>query len=364
MEWWQAAAAARALGGGPPGPDLTHDSRQLAPGMAFAAGPGFRVDGHDYLEAALAAGASALVVQADREEKWARLRGRVPLVVVGAGRAALEGTVVQRLLARAVAAGRRSMAVEASSEGLALQRLAGCRFDLAVFTNLTRDHLDFHGTMERYLAAKGILFEMLDDPSTKAFPKAAGLNADDEASAYLKGRSQARPITYGLGEGADVRAEDVAAAGFGLRFRVQALGGEAKAVVPLMGRFHVYNSLAAVAAALSQGVSLRDAVGALASFAGVPGRLERIDCGQPFQVFIDIASTPAALAHVLEALRPGGGGGGGGGLSRAGVGRRAARRPPGCGVPRPPPRPARRGPRPPGGGGRRRRRPTACPSSP
>jgi len=372
MEWWQAAAGARALGEVPPVPDLTHDSRQLAPGMAFAAVPGFRVDGHDYVEAALAAGASALVVQADREEKWARLRGRVPLVVVGDVRSALgpmaaavhgdpsaklrlvgvtgtdgktttthlvahvldacglgcgylssvgfdagggfelnashmttlEGTVVQRLLARAVAAGRRSMAVEASSEGLALQRLAGCRFDLAVFTNLTRDHLDFHGTMERYLAAKGILFEMLDDSSTKAFPRAAVLNADDDASAYLRDRSQARPITYGLGEGADVRAEDVAAAGFGLRFRVQAHGGEANAAVPLMGRFNVYNSLAAVAAALSQGVSLRDAVGALASFAGVPGRLERIDCGQPFQVFIDIASTPAALAHVLEALRP------------------------------------------------------------
>src|SRR3972149_9792140 len=89
MEWWQAAAAARALGEVPSVPDLTHDSRQLAPGMAFAAVPGFRVDGHDYLEAALAAGASALVVQADREEKGARLRGRVPLVVVGDVRSAL-----------------------------------------------------------------------------------------------------------------------------------------------------------------------------------------------------------------------------------------------------------------------------------
>src|SRR3972149_2004337 len=89
MEWWQAAAAARALGEVPSVPDLTHDSRQLAPGMAFAAVPGFRVDGHDYVEAALAAGASALVVQADREEKWARLRGPGPPVVVGDVRSAL-----------------------------------------------------------------------------------------------------------------------------------------------------------------------------------------------------------------------------------------------------------------------------------
>ena len=372
MEWWRAAAAARAIGEPPAVADLTHDSRLVAPGTAFAAVPGFRHDGHDYLAAAAAAGAPALVVQADSEAKWGPFAGRVPLVIVedvravlgplaaavhgwpaqklrlvgvtgtdgktttthlvghvldacglacgylssvgfetGAGfelnashMTTLEGTLVQKRLAEAVAAGRRSMAVEASSEGLALHRLAGCLFDVAVFTNLTRDHLDFHGTMERYLEAKGILFEMLEEASAKRFAKAAVLNADDAASAYLRRRSAAAVITYGLSGDADVRGEAVAADGGGLRFGVRAAGEAAVAFVPLLGRFNVYNSLAAVAVALSQGGRLADAAGALAGFAGVPGRLERIDCGQPFAVYVDIASTPAALEGVLEALRP------------------------------------------------------------
>lgn len=372
MEWWQAVAGARLIGRPTVVSGLTHDSRLVRPGTAFVAVPGFRRDGHDYLEAALAARAPALVVQADREAKWSALRGRATLVVVedvrralgplaaavhgrpsaklrfigvtgtdgktttthliahvleGCGLACgylssvgfdtgrgmelnashmttLEATLVQERLAAAVAAGRRSMAVEASSEGLALHRLAGCEVDVAVFTNLTRDHLDFHGTMERYLAAKGTLFEMLDEPSHKPFPKAAVLNADDAASAYLRGRSAAPAITYGLSEAADVHGDEVTTTPAGLRFRVRAGGQAGAAELPLLGRFNVYNGLAAVATALSQGVLLSDAAAALAGFPGVPGRLERIDCGQPFAVYVDIASTPAALANVLEALRP------------------------------------------------------------
>jgi UDP-N-acetylmuramoyl-L-alanyl-D-glutamate--2,6-diaminopimelate ligase len=373
MSWWQIEGA-RAIGEAPDVGEITHDSRLVKPGTAFAAVPGFQSDGHDYIEAALRAGAGALVVQADREAKWRPFQEQAPLVVVEDVRAALgplaaavygdpseklrivgvtgtdgktttthltahvldrcglacgyltsvgfdtgggfepntlhmttmEGTLVQAALAGAVAAGRRSMVVEASSEGLALHRLDGCRFDAAIFTNLSRDHLDFHGTMERYLEAKGILFEKLGETSAKDFPKAAVINADQMASAYISEKAKAPLITYGIDNGADfqARARFIRSEGYGLSFRVEAEGTAVEARAPLVGLFNVYNCLAAVGVARSQGVALEDAVAALASFPGVPGRLEVIDCGQPFRVYVDIASTPAAMENVLRALRP------------------------------------------------------------
>ena len=371
MEWWQRVDSAQTRGALPLVAGITHDSRDVKPGFAFAAVPGTRADGHDFLAAAIDAGAAAAVVQADREPKWRGFEDRLPLLVMPDVRAAMgllaaavyhdpstrlrlvgvtgtdgktttthlighvldacglqcgylssvgfdtgagfelnathmttvEATSIQSMLADAVSAGRQSMAVEASSEGLAQSRLEGCEFDVAVFTNLTRDHLDFHGTMERYLEAKGQLFEMLERPSSKRFPRTAVLNADEEASAYLRGRSGAPVITYGTGE-ADLRASEIAGEGFVLRFEVQHGGERLPASVPLLGRFNAYNSLAAIATAVSQGVALRDAVAALADFPGVPGRLERIERGQAFAVFVDIASTPAALENVLKALRP------------------------------------------------------------
>jgi UDP-N-acetylmuramoyl-L-alanyl-D-glutamate--2,6-diaminopimelate ligase len=372
VNWWQSIAEAQPVGVLPPVVGITHDSRLVAAGFAFAAVPGRQSDGHDFLGAALQRGAVALVVQADREARWAPYTGRVPLLVVADVRAALgplaaavhenpsrrlrlvgvtgtdgkttsthliahvldrcgfeagylssvgfdsglgfelndshmttlEATAIQSRLAQALANGKQSMVVEASSEGLAQGRLEGCEVDVAVFTNLTRDHLDFHGTMERYLAAKGLLFEMLARSTAKKFSRTAVLNADDQASEYLKGLSEAPIITYGSSGQCDLRAAGIEAEGFGLRFELHAEGSVFRAVVPLTGRFNAYNSLAAVAVAHSQGADIAQAVDALATFPGVPGRLERIDCGQPFGVFVDIASTPAALENVLQALRP------------------------------------------------------------
>jgi UDP-N-acetylmuramoyl-L-alanyl-D-glutamate--2,6-diaminopimelate ligase len=216
----------------------------------------------------------------------------------------VEATAIQSMLGRGVAAGRQSMVVEASSEGLAQGRLNGCEVDVAVFTNLTRDHLDFHGTMERYLEAKGLLFRKLDEASTKTYPRAAIVNVDDAASEYLRRLSKAPAVTYGVEREADFRTRDVLVEGFGLRFEVEHAGRTVEARVPLIGRFNAYNSLAAVAVACSQGVGIEEATAALASFPGVPGRMERIVEGQPFALFVDIASTPAALENVLKALRP------------------------------------------------------------
>jgi UDP-N-acetylmuramoyl-L-alanyl-D-glutamate--2,6-diaminopimelate ligase len=345
----------------------------VRPGMGFIAVPGYRADGHDFIEAALRAGAEAAVVEAGRETKWGAFEGRIPLVVVPDCREAmgslaaavhdfpsrklrvigitgtdgktttshitahvlqtcgleagylssvgfdigsgfelneshmttLEGTLIQSRLAQAVRVGRKTMVLEASSEGLALHRLEGCEVDVAIFTNLTRDHLDFHGTMERYLAAKGLLFEKLAEATAKRFPRIAILNADDASSfQYLRGVAGAAVLTYGIESSADVRGSDVETEPAGLRFNVQVAGDKLAATAPLVGQFNAYNCLAAIATAISQGVVAREAVETLASFPGVPGRLERIDQGQPFRVYIDIASTPAALENVLRALRP------------------------------------------------------------
>ena len=371
MEWW-AVEGARAVGEPPPVAEITYDSRRAGPETAFIAVPGRQADGHDFLAAALAAGAPALVVQSDHETKWQPFRGRAPLVILPDTRAAmgllaaavygkpssrlltigvtgtdgktttshltahvldslgfpcgyltsvafdtgrglelndshmttLEAPAIQKALAAAETNGRRAMVVEASSEGLAQHRLAGCEFDVAVFTNLTRDHLDFHGTMDAYRAAKGLLFEMLAAPSGKDFPRAAIVNADDPASEFMAGRSNRRSLTYAVETSADLRGRLLAAEPAGLRFEVGVGGEKIEAFAPLFGRFNLYNCLAAAAVAISQGHELRPALETLATFPGVPGRLERIDCGQPFAVVVDIASTPAALENVLAALRP------------------------------------------------------------
>jgi UDP-N-acetylmuramoyl-L-alanyl-D-glutamate--2,6-diaminopimelate ligase len=216
----------------------------------------------------------------------------------------LEAPAIQEALADAVANGKQGMVVEASSEGLAQHRLDGCEFDVGVFTNLSRDHLDFHGTMEAYRNAKGRLFEMLEDAALKPFARAAIVNADDEASEHMGTRTTAPKLTYSMEREADLRARLIASTPEGIQFVVEAGGEEIDAFAPLFGQFNVYNCLAAAGTALSQGYEIRPALAALADFAGVPGRLERIDCGQVFTVIVDIASTPAALEHVLAALRP------------------------------------------------------------
>jgi UDP-N-acetylmuramoyl-L-alanyl-D-glutamate--2,6-diaminopimelate ligase len=372
MSWWQSVPESRLIGDDIVIHDLTHDSRLVRPGVGFIAVPGRQSDGHDYLDAAIEAGASAIVVQTGHEAKWSGAIGRTTVVVVPDSRVAMgplaaavhgnpssklrivgltgtdgktttthltahvlercglaagylssvgfdagrgfetneshmttiEATLLQSQLARAVAAGRETMVVEASSEGLAMGRLNGCEVDVAVFTNLTRDHLDFHGTMESYLAAKGLLFEMLALPSQKRFPRAAIVNIDDPASAYLRGLVHVPVVAYGASKEAGLRATDIMVTDGGLRFNLEAGGRSIPVTAPLVGRFNAFNCLAALAIAQSQGIDLARAVSALSDFPGIPGRLELVDCGQPFRVYIDIASTPAALENVLKALRP------------------------------------------------------------
>jgi UDP-N-acetylmuramoyl-L-alanyl-D-glutamate--2,6-diaminopimelate ligase len=215
----------------------------------------------------------------------------------------LEAPEVQGRLAAMVEAGMRYAVIEASSHGLALHRVDECAFDVAVFTTLSSDHLDFHGTLEEYRDAKGRLFRMLDESSAKDVPRAAVLNVDDPASAYFRALTRTPIVTYGLEQATDVRAESVQAEGLASRFRLTTPSGAADVSAPLAGRFNVYNCLAAAAVGLSQGLSLHEIVRGLESFPGVPGHLQLIEAGQPFRVVVDIASTPEALRKVLEVLR-------------------------------------------------------------
>ncbi len=215
----------------------------------------------------------------------------------------LEAPEVQRHLARIRDGGGHYGVVEASSHGLDMHRVDRCAFDVGVFTNLTPDHLDYHGTMERYRDAKARLFRMLDDSMGKGVPKAAVLNADDPASAYMGSATQVRAITYAVGTEADFTAHDITFGGAGMRFEARHGGERIAARTRLLGKYNAANCLAAVAAAVSQGVAFAGAVAALESFRGVPGRMEMIDEGQPFRVVVDIASTEQAMRNVLSVLR-------------------------------------------------------------
>jgi len=214
-----------------------------------------------------------------------------------------EAPQVQALLAEMATAGVDYAVLESTSHGLALHRLDGCEYDVAVVTNVTADHLDFHRSREEYLAAKGRLFAMLDQAADKGVEKVAVLNVDEPAAAYFAGLTRARIVTYAVQKAADLQATDITPTEWGSRFCVRAEGNELEVAVRLPGLFNVYNSLAASAVALSQGMSLAAVGDALESFPGVPGRLERIDEGQPFTVVVDFAHAPEALRRVLAFLR-------------------------------------------------------------
>jgi UDP-N-acetylmuramoyl-L-alanyl-D-glutamate--2,6-diaminopimelate ligase len=195
--------------------------------------------------------------------------------------------------------------MEATSQGLHMGRVIGCHFRTAVFTNLTLDHLDYHGSMDNYLAAKGLLFSRLgnaasSDPATRQF---AVLNADDAASGTLRGLTAAYAITYGIDRPADVTASNIRLTAKGTTFDLHSFAGDTKIELQMVGRFNVYNALAAIAAALAEQISLETIRQGLAGLHGVPGRMEVVDEGQPFLVLVDYAHTPDGLEQALATLR-------------------------------------------------------------
>src|SRR3954466_4358695 len=194
--------------------------------------------------------------------------------------------------------------MEVSSHALAQQRTRGLEWDTAVFTNLTQDHLDFHGTMEKYFEAKAQLFTGLVDQQKKRKPIAI-INIDDRYGEQLLGRIDKKVgiVTYGMGARADFPASNYHAEFAGTSYQLDARGKSYLVRVPLIGRFNVANSLAALAAASALGISLRDAILSLAKSPQVPGRLEAVPAKRQFQVFVDYAHTPDALLNVVKTLR-------------------------------------------------------------
>jgi UDP-N-acetylmuramoyl-L-alanyl-D-glutamate--2,6-diaminopimelate ligase len=344
---------------------LCYDSRRLKVGDCFVAIPGTHTDGHRYVETALRDGAVAAVVQRRAGTGWpqvvvpdtrralalmASTFYRHPsrnLVVVGvtgtdgktttttmiqqmllsAGRPAgsmstvdirvgdsvdvnetrqttLEALEIQEQLARMRDRGLKVAVIESSSHGLALQRVVGVDVDVAVFTNIAHEHLDFHKTIEAYREAKASLIDLTAAGADKGIPKTAVLNRDDPSFGYLVNRRIARQITYGVQMDADLKASRVDLIPEGLRLEASTPLGPLAVRLKLSGRWNASNALAAAATGVAVGLTLEEIRDGLERFSGVSGRMERVDLGQPFTVIIDYAHTPQSLEKVLRELRP------------------------------------------------------------
>ena len=209
-----------------------------------------------------------------------------------------ESLELQKFFAQVRAEGGTHATMEVSSHALALDRVWGCRFAAAIFTNLTRDHLDFHKTMEAYGAAKRRLFE----GTGASAPRVAAVNRDDPWSGHLAGLAQ-RTLTYGLSPGAEVTTKRFVLSFTGLEFTVLTPEGNLEITSPLVGKINVYNILGAVAATVGMGVSREAIERGIRECRFVPGRFERVDCGQPFLVIVDYAHTDDALRNLLETAR-------------------------------------------------------------
>ena len=221
----------------------------------------------------------------------------------------LEAPEVQEMLARMVEQRVECAIVETTSSGLALHRVYQIAYDIAVVTNITSEHLEVHGTLEAYRRAKAMLPESVDPDRRKDLPfdipKACVFNADDANFAYLKSFCRAPILSYGIDAPADIRAEDLRLGATGSRFRVRLPDGAAFEVdTPLVARYNVANALAALAVGYLHGLSAERMARALKEFPGVPGRMERIEMGQPFTVVVDYAHTADSLEKVLRVLRP------------------------------------------------------------
>ncbi len=349
---------------------IAYDSRRAGPGALFVAIPGARADGHAFLPAAAAAAAAAALVErpdpglalpqvvvADARRALAHAAAwwygdpSESLGIVGVtgtdGKtttsflavAALEragiptgliGTVETKAGAvreanpqhvttpeapelqatlRAIAdAGDRAAVVETTSHGLALNRVEAIAYDAAVFTNLSHEHLELHGTFEAYRAAKVSLFERLAAPRTgRRWPSLGIVNRDDPSAPFFEAATRqagAALLTYGAGPDSDVRATNVEEGMARLRFDVAAPGWSGRVALRLAGQFNVHNALAVVALGRGLGLDPEAVREGIEGLPGVPGRMQRVDAGQPFGVIVDFAHSPASLDKVLGILGP------------------------------------------------------------
>ena len=223
---------------------------------------------------------------------------RTPRAKVDASTTTPESLDLQKFLSEVREAGGDAAVMEASSHALAMDRLWGLQFDVAIFSNLTRDHLDYHKTFEDYFAAKRRLFEGVG----KGAARAGVTNTDDPYGKQLVGIA-AKTLTYGLTNGAQIIAKNYEISFNGLKFTAQTPAGKIEIESPLMGKINVYNILAAIGAGIALGISNDTIAQGIAALKCVPGRFERVECGQPFLVIVDYAHTDDALKNLLATAK-------------------------------------------------------------
>ncbi len=346
---------------------IAYDSRRVKPGDLFVAVAGLHADGHIFVADAIAKGAVALAVEhpvpvpegtrvlhvlstriglaelaaeyygrPSRRLKLAGITGTdgktttthmaehvlqasgtvagamstVAFTVSGtetinlSGQTTTESPEVQAWLQRMVEAGVTCAVIETTSHALVQERVAACDFDVAAFTNVGHDHLDYHASWDEYLEAKARLIDLTASAADKGIEKTAVLNRDDRSYERLSRRSISRRWSYGLTTAADLHPLELSMSGTGSRFRLRTPVGETEVNLCVPARFNVYNALCAAGVCLALGVPLDELGTGLAGFEGVRGRLERVDLGQDFSVFIDFAHSAGALASALAELRP------------------------------------------------------------
>ena len=214
-----------------------------------------------------------------------------------------DSLTLQQTFKRFCEKGVDSAIMEVSSHALDQGRVHGCDYDIAVFTNLTQDHLDYHRTMVDYRNAKGLLFSQLGNTYFKKAPKYAIINKDDDASDFYIRSTAAHVITYGLSSAADFYAKNIKLKATESSFTLVTPFGEKEMVLHLAGQFNVYNALAAIATGFAAGISIEDSINSLQSAKGVRGRFETVSEGQDFSVIVDYAHTPDGLKNVLETIQ-------------------------------------------------------------
>ncbi len=214
-----------------------------------------------------------------------------------------ESLTLQKTFKQMVDAGVQSTVMEVSSHALVEGRVHGTDFNVAVFTNLTQDHLDYHHTMDEYKRAKSLLFSQLGNTYHLQKPKFAVLNVDDEASNMFIECTSAHVLTYGIDKEANLRATHIQITAQGTVFELVSPFGIHQVKMNLIGKFSVYNALASIAAALCSGVSIENAIASIAGIKGVAGRFELVDQGQDFTVIVDYAHTPDSLENVLKTIK-------------------------------------------------------------
>ena len=214
-----------------------------------------------------------------------------------------ESLTLQKTFNQMVDAGVNTAVMEVSSHALDLGRVHGCEYNVAVFTNLTQDHLDYHQTMEEYKRAKSLLFAQLGNTFDLNKPKYAVLNADDDASEMYSRSTAAHVVTYGIEQKADLKAKNIQMTPKGTVFDLEIMGVTYPIRMQLIGKFSVYNVLASIAAALVSGLEMEQIIHSIESVEGVAGRFELVNAGQDFTVIVDYAHTPDSLENVLKTIQ-------------------------------------------------------------